>query len=60
MKEKRLKDLIINEELVEAPCKTGRFGRHYEFTTAIGKDETASVVMSEEAHTKLRQLTEEY
>ena len=45
MKEKMLKDLIINEKLLDAPVKTELFGKHYQFTIAIGKDEDRKSVV---------------
>ena len=57
---KRLKDLIINEDMQEAPSKTERYTKHYEWTIAIGKDEVATITMSEEAFEELKKLTLEY
>ena len=58
--EKQLKDLIRGHDLVEAPTKTERFGKHYEFIIGIGNDETATIILSDDALKALSDITEDY
>ena len=60
MKLKCLKDLIRGEDLVEAPKTVEYIGKCYEFIVAIGADETATIILSEEALKELSRITEDY
>lgn len=60
MIEKKLKDLIINDEPLEAPNKREYFTKHYDFIIPIGEDESATITMSKEAFEELKKITLEY
>ncbi len=49
-KEQLLKEIVKGEELKEAPKRTRRYGKHYEFLVDIGKDDYAMVTMFEDAY----------
>ena len=53
IKQALLKMIVESEKPFEAPRKTERQGLHYEFLVGIGKDETAVLTMTKEAHEEL-------
>jgi len=52
-KEKLLYGLIKDKQPLEAPKKTVRYRKHYEFIIGIGKDYIANVTMTAEAFKEL-------
>jgi hypothetical protein len=53
-----LLELFDKNNPSEAPHKTVRYGKHFEATIAIGKDEIACITMSDDAYKALKTLTE--
>lgn len=49
----RLREVVTGMDKVDAPVKTVRHGKHYEFLIGIGKDHTAFITMDDEAYEAL-------
>ena len=60
MKEKQLKDLIIDIDPIPSPKKRQYLTEHIEFIIGIGKDDCATITMDVEAFEKLKELTLDY
>ena len=53
IKEYGLANLVKGMDLSDAPVKTMRHGKHYEFLIGIGNDHTAFITMDKEAYEAL-------
>lgn len=54
--EKLLFELIKREGKLDAPEKTKRYGLHFESLVGIGKDNTASITLSDDDYNQLESM----
>jgi len=51
-------DLIKRHKMLQAPVKSEYYGTWYEITIPIGKDHTATLLLSDDAMNEIKRVTE--